>query len=254
MYTTLMAAAAAHHPHIMPELVLTQAGKWVPCRYIEWKPKAGSFYCNLCEKHADEKHMASDTHKRQFASYAQGFHRDAVTREDGSHLRINRDFEWPTRTSWGSAPIGGSRPPPPPPPGLPPPAQAAQDAIPEQHRIGSDVSGDLEDATTAIVVARTELEDIKTELLATKTEVVAAKTEVVATKTELEELKTELAAATAEVAAAKTALAEMNIAMELLRKSVEDVKLLVEALVPTGAAHRALGRSQSSIELPKSSS
>ena len=248
-----MAAAAAHHPHTMPELVLTQGGKWVPCRYIEWKPKTGSFYCNLCWKNADEKHMASDTHMRQFANRGPSFHRDAVTREDGSHLRINRDFEWPTRTSWGSAPIGGC-PPPPPPPGLPPPAQAAQDAIPEQHRIDSDVNGDLEDATTEIVAARTELEEIKTELVATKTEVVAAKTEVVATKTELEELKTELVAATAEVAAAKTELAEMNIAMELLRKSVEDVKLLVEALVPTGPAHRALSRSQSSTGLPKSSS
>ena len=245
----------------------------MPCRYIEWKPEKVSFYCNLCWKTADANHMASDTHKRQFANWGQDYHGDAVTREDGSHLRINKDFVWPSRTSWGSAPMARERRPPPTPPGLPPPAKAARAAIPEQHRIDSDVNGDLGDATTEIVAARTELEEVKTELVATKTEVVATRTEleevktelvatktevvaaiteVRATKTELEGIKAELVAATTEVVLAKTELAEMNITMELIQKNVDDLMLMVEGLLPTGPAHRALSRSQSSTGLPRS--
>ena len=222
-----MAAAVAHHPHTMPELVFTATGEWVPCKYIEWRPDKASFLCKLCEKTADENHMSAEKHKSRFATYGLNFHPDAVTLLDGSHLQKNTDFVWPTKRSWGSVPIAGGLPPPPPPP--PPPGL--------ERGPGGRQEGPRAEAHVTEAEVAPEQQDVDRQMPD------ASSPE--ALKTELETVKTQLQAVKTALDAVKKALDELNVTVGLFRSSMDEMMQMVAAMVPRGNAARALHRSLS---------
>ena len=220
-----MAAAVAHRPHPMPELVLTRTWDWVPCKYIEWKPARMSFFCHLCEKGADENHMSSDRHKNNFALYGHRFHSDAVTFPDGRHLKKNDAFEWPTKTHWGSAPIGGG---PPRPPGLEwGPGGRPEGPRAEAHVTEAEVSPEQQDVDRQMPDASSPE----------------------ALKTELETVKTQLEAVKTELDAVKNGVDELNATLGLFSSSMDDMRQMVAAMVPRGNPRRAPGRSPPSATL-----
>ena len=197
----------------------------MPCKYIEWRPDKASFFCYLCSKVADENHMSTEKHKSYFATSGPRFHPDAVTFLDGSHLRKNDAFVWPTKTCWGSAPIGGAwPPPPPPPPGL--------DGGPGGRQEGPGAEAHVTEAEVA-----PEQQDVDRQMPD------ASSPE--ALKTELETVKTQLQAVKTELDAVKKGVDELNVTVGLFRSSMDEMMQMVAAMVPRGNAARALHRSLS---------